>query len=68
MRQMIITVLLFSLASTCGIGIVLGKCIEIYTGSFWCHAIFQMGFSFLSSLFVSHFIIQNYVKILWDLK
>lgn len=68
MRQMIIFLLLFSLSSTLGIGIVLGKCIYIYTDSFWCQFIFQLGFSFLSSLFVSHFIVQNYVRVLWSVK
>ena len=66
MKRIVLTLLLIALASTLGISIVLGECIQIYTDSVLCHVVFQMGFGFLSSFFVSHFIIQNYVKILWE--
>lgn len=68
MQKIILFIFIFSLGSTLGMGIVLGKCIEIYTGSLGYRFVFQLGFSFLSSLFVSHFIVKNYIKVLWGLK
>jgi len=68
MKSLVIFVLISSLASTLGIGIVLGECIKIYTQSYWCHMAFQSGFCFLSSLFVSNYVLQNYFIGFWGVK
>lgn len=63
MHKMIFIVFILSLGSVLGIAFTLGKCVEIYTGSILWKEVFQTSFAFLFSLFVSHFIIDKYLKV-----
>jgi hypothetical protein len=67
MKTVALIILLLSLASVLGIAFSLGKCVEIYTGSTFYKLMFQWSFTFLSSFFVSHFIVQRYIKPLMSL-
>lgn len=66
MRKMVFIVFLLSFTSVWAISFTLAKCVGVYTGSFVYQCMFQWSTSFLFSLLVSHFLVKNYVKILWE--
>lgn len=67
MRKGVVIIFMLAIFSTWAVCFSVGHCIYVYTQSIIYQSLFQAGSSFLSSLIVSQYVIEKFVKPIYGL-